>query len=584
MQTQSGRTTARTPRIFIVEASAGSGKTYALSKRYVGLLLDPRRHPDDIPLRSILAITFTNKAAFEMKGRILELLRRLALDIFEHPAEREELIAFLGDDAPRIRRKARAAMDHLVRNYNFFQVQTIDSFINALLAGCAFKLDLSSKFLIKNDYLDYLRYAIDRLIDRVRVDTGLAGLFREFLHQYLVLEQRTSWFPKQDIMRIIDRLVCSYNTYGRSFSRYPGTASDIFKERRRLRGLLGELAEQLPETTDRRFRESLRRTLAENRSSVSVDELSVFFDRPDFPVRGGARPGPALKRSWASIRRQCRMLVELEALAVFDCYIGLFDRFLVEFSRAARRDNVVFLAELNRTARLLFDEGFVTVPELYLRLACRFDAYLIDEFQDTSSLQWKNIVPLVEDGLARGGSLFYVGDKKQAIYRFRGGEVDLFDSVREEFARFKPVHDVLRTNYRSRREIVAFNNTLFSPENVRRALLQLKTRNSGSALALSDGDIDDIARFYEETSQDWRPDKQGGFVGVESIAGRDEDERSDAVRARLVAAVTDISGRFPYRDIAVLARSNDHVELCAGWLMHAGIPVQSDKTVNIRQH
>ncbi|MCX5708167.1 MAG: UvrD-helicase domain-containing protein [Candidatus Omnitrophica bacterium] len=148
-------------QVFIVEASAGSGKTYTLAKRYVSLLLDPRLKPQDIPLSAILAITFTNKAAFEMKARILELLKKIALDKFTTVEEKQDILSAIGGNEKKLRQKAYLALDTLIRNYNFFQVQTIDSFINALLSGCAFKLNLSANFRIKNDYSQYLRYSLD---------------------------------------------------------------------------------------------------------------------------------------------------------------------------------------------------------------------------------------------------------------------------------------------------------------------------------------------------------------------------------------------------------------------------------------
>src|SRR5215470_6121795 len=143
------------PQVRVVEASAGSGKTYALAKRYLQLLLNPGLHQQQLFIRGILAITFTNKAAFEMKARILELLRRIALDQLT-PAEEKDLLEPIGVTRPLAAHKAHLIMEEIIRNYNFFQIQTIDSFINALLSGCAFKIGLSSGFKIKTNAADYL--------------------------------------------------------------------------------------------------------------------------------------------------------------------------------------------------------------------------------------------------------------------------------------------------------------------------------------------------------------------------------------------------------------------------------------------
>jgi ATP-dependent exoDNAse (exonuclease V) beta subunit len=135
------------PEVCVVEASAGSGKTYALARRYVRLLMDGQVSTE-AALKSILAITFTNKAAFEMKSRILEFLKRIALGVFSSAKEKEEMMVFLGGDERLIRGRAFAMLDEIIRRYNFFQVQTIDSFINAFLSGCAFKMELSAAFRI----------------------------------------------------------------------------------------------------------------------------------------------------------------------------------------------------------------------------------------------------------------------------------------------------------------------------------------------------------------------------------------------------------------------------------------------------
>jgi len=120
------------PEFILLKASAGSGKTYTLAKRYLRLLFAPARSPDEIPLRSILAITFTNKAAFEMKERILELLKKICLDAFDSPWEKKDILGALETPPEEARRRAFSIMDYLLRNYNDFQVQTIDSFTNRM--------------------------------------------------------------------------------------------------------------------------------------------------------------------------------------------------------------------------------------------------------------------------------------------------------------------------------------------------------------------------------------------------------------------------------------------------------------------
>ena len=221
------------PEVRVVEASAGSGKTYALAKRYIQLLLsasDPaveaarqrrgspaqgevRQGRPEAAARAILAITFTNKAAMEMKERILEFLKTIALKKLS-ASEQKEILLPLGLSIEQASPKAFAMMEAIIRHYNFFQVQTIDKFINALLSGCAFKVGLTAHFKIKTNAREYLEYALDQTIDRAARDKDIRQVFEHFLHNYLYLENRSGWFPKRDMAAILYALFTQTNTYG----------------------------------------------------------------------------------------------------------------------------------------------------------------------------------------------------------------------------------------------------------------------------------------------------------------------------------------------------------------------------------
>src|SRR5208282_3976433 len=175
---------------------------------------------------------------------------------------------------------------------------------------------------------------------------------------------------------------------------------------------------------------------------------------------------------WRMLHLQIHDLCLQEAHSIFNPYVILFERLLSCFGRLSRRDDVLFLEELNHKASLLFENGLVTVEELYFRLAARFNHYLMDEFQDTSLAQWRNLTLMVQEALSHGGSLFYVGDKKQAIYAFRGGESRLFDALQYQLTDFNVKTLFLEKNYRSAPEIINFNNQLFSEDNLKDFLVR----------------------------------------------------------------------------------------------------------------
>ncbi len=577
------------PQIYIVEASAGSGKTYALAKRYIWLLINPAvsagrgTELNSVPINAILAITFTNKAALEMKERIFEFLKKIALDKFISQKEKEGLISSLGVDEEFARQKAYKIMDELIRNYNFFQVQTIDSFINAILSGCAFKLDLSAGFKTEKDSLLYLEYSLDKLIDKAGEDKSVFVLFQKFLRQYIHIENKSGWFPKQDILAVITSLYSENNKHSCSFIRGSIETEDLILGKKSLLTDMNELKDKLPDGVHKAFAASLESFLEQPKENFDIDDLSDFFKREDLPARKGVVVPEEIRGIWEKIRIGIRELCEKEAYSMFNCYVDIFNKVLEDLKAISAKDDVLFLESLNKEASFLFNEKSLSLPELYCRLAGRFKHFLLDEFQDTSLLQWENIFPMAEEALAVNGSLFYVGDKKQAIYRFRGGEASLIGSVKARFSGGNIILETLNKNYRSLWEIVEFNNLVFSEDNLR-GFLARKDEAGKSGLEFTAADRDEIISIFKDTGQTCREDKAGGYVKTEFIDSKTKQERDELVRGRVIALIGDLRKRFAFKEIAVLVRKNDEAQLLTSWLLEEGIAVESEKTLDIRQN
>ncbi|MCA9408546.1 MAG: UvrD-helicase domain-containing protein [Candidatus Omnitrophica bacterium] len=575
------------PEVRIVEASAGSGKTYALAKRYVQLLLNPDLHFEQIPIRNILALTFTNKASFEMKARILHFLKLIALGEIS-PHEQRNILAPIGVDLKTAQQKAFLIMDSLIHHYNFFQVQTIDKFINALLSGCSFKIGLTANFTIKTNSFEYLEYSLDQLIDKASADKNVLRLFEDFLHHYLYLENRTGWFPKEDIQQIMYTLFKQYNSYGRSFAESSFTTEDLIKFKQAILADIKELKGILPEGTDKRFMVSLEKFLNKHERGFDIDSISDYFAREELPLRKGVEPTPQAVDLWERIRKELKELCEREAYGLFNPYVKIFNETEKIFREISKKDDVLFLEELNKKAGVLFDEDYITVEELYYRLATRFHHYLIDEFQDTSRLQWHNLEKMAEEALSTGGSLFYVGDRKQAIYGFRGGDVDLFDEIKDKFGAYNIQIERLQQNWRSQKNIVEFNNKIFSEDNLRNFILQKQSydeqKNKKNAVSFSNKDIDDITQIFLTSQQSFQPGNTQGYVRIEFIDNDKKDEREEILREKVIDLIGQLQERFANRDIAILTRSNTQIEVLTNWLLEAGIPVESERTSNIKEN
>lgn len=567
----------------VVEASAGSGKTYTLAKRYIQLLFNPSLKLEQIPIRNLLAITFTNKAAFEMKARILQFLKSIALGELAK-SEYDEILAPLGIEPKEASQRAYTIMEAVIRHYNFFQVQTIDKFINALLSGCSFKIGLTANFRIKTNSSDYLECSLDELIDRAARDKDLKVVFDEFLHNYIYLENRTGWFPRRDMLAIIKTLFSLFNTYGLPFQESQLSPREIIKAKINILKDMNTLFSKLPEGTDKRFRDALEKFIAEHSGGFDIDSTSRYFLRSEFPANKGAEVPREVDRLWNKIIEALRQLCVDEAYSTFNPYIAIFKEVRQDFQRLAAKDDVLFLEELNKRAGSLFDEEHVTVEELYYRLATRFRHYLIDEFQDTSRLQWQNLQEMVREALSTGGTLFYVGDQKQAIYGFRGGDVRLFDDLKGEFSAYDVNCEQLSKNWRSHKAIVDFNNAVFSKENLANFIAKKDESEKNSKVILSGEEISDVLSVFHNAVQTAREDLPKGLVKITPIDGDKKEGRDEMTQQEIIALIGKLRERFSYKDIAILTRRNKEVEDVTNWLMEEGIPVESERTSNIKEN
>ncbi len=571
------------PSVDVVEASAGSGKTHALAKRYIQLIMDSQLKHEEIPLKTILAITFTNKATIEMKQRILEFLKKLALDTFSDKKEKEDLFLSLPLAGNKAKKVADKIIENIISHYNFFQVQTIDSFINMLLSGCAFNIGLASNFQIKENYRTHLEYSLDKLIDKAPIDKEILKVFEDFLKYYLFVENKEGWFSKQNIFGLVESLYNYRGIYGEEFRRPDGEASELLKKKQTIIDLIKKISEDIPEQSDARFVKSLHSFLGKNKDSFNIKDLSQFFKREEFPIKKNMKTPEKIVRLWHKIRSNLREFCERESSAVFKPYLEIFSLVFDQFQAISSNDNLVFLQELNTHAHTLIDDEKFSVAELYYRIATRLRHYLIDEFQDTNGLQWKNIFPMVEEALSSGGSLFYVGDKKQAIYRFRGGDVSLFDSVQYNFQDFNLKPTSLLTNYRSEKEIVEFNNEIFSEENLKGFINRVGAWQEQFSL-FSQADVGKILNVFHGSKQKWRKEHIYGYVRLETIEIGNINERNDIMRKKLISLVKELKKRFLLGEIAILARKNSDVELFTRWLIEENISVESEKTLNMREH
>ncbi|HEY3275240.1 MAG TPA: UvrD-helicase domain-containing protein [Syntrophorhabdaceae bacterium] len=588
----------QSPHIITVKSSAGAGKTYNLALRYLQLLALPSPSGTNAlksRICNIVAITFTNKAAAEMRSRITDWMKRIILDIPFKGSTLTPIDQILGDGAdPRVRadlmRTVEEDFENLVRNFYDFKVGTIDSFVNLTLKASAFKLGLPPDFEISLDSALYVDAVLQECLQEILEDREVKRRFDDFLWAYLEIEgENAAWAPARFLTETVYRFWKEETKENKEFLSGPGLDHVIDLGREIARDAEGLLA-LLTEADGLKVRKDFLNAL-ENLSGLTRTDFkgSACYKRPTLAGslnKGSAPADEAWEEAWTGIRGLIASYVEGLAETKFSSYLEVYSLFKDRLRREVTfRQRLILIEELNKLLQdVICGEHFI--PEIYYALAERYSHFLIDEFQDTNHLQWKNIGILADEALSRGGTLFVVGDKKQAIYRWRGGKAELVDEISSSYPSY-PVHPVcLDINYRSGEHVIAFNNALFDRDNMTRLL---------GSVANGDmpGDWSRIVETYEGSGQQClAAKKKAGYVYVERVDGESgdgqlsKDERERLIAGKVGDIVREIRERGVYedREIAVLVRRRHEAELVVKKLLEAGVSVDSEFTVNVKNN
>ncbi len=565
-----GDKTLKFPHALLISASAGSGKTYTLTQRYVQFLLSDKVPDND--LSAILAVTFTNNAAKEMKARILGWLKELALD--KNCKKMDETLALVSLGRDKAHKRAQALVERVIANYSDFHIQTIDSFLARVMAASADELKLPLKAEITMSYDILIDLALYSMFARI----GKADLPAETVDKFLAVLPKTGSYPWNPAQRVKDNFNSFLNQEGKTagvITAPPGDYEALLKAR-------------FPETLKfcggliKHFgAEFVRPSCA---AAIEAGSLTDFLASHNFTygIFNGVKRGkfPAgWEKDISHLNDLVIELTELNAAAYYHPYVGIYDRFKAELERVKRgKTDVIHINDIAKKLSSYINSD--NVPEIYLKLGERISHFLIDEFQDTNRLQWDVIRPLVEEAISKTGSLFVVGDIKQAIYMFRNADYkimrDLLDKAegkKDEAANIslesldgELKYMNLPVNYRSDGEVLAYVNRLFKEK--------LK-----SAPELIGEDITELTTY----SQSVPPDRiEHGYVKTDVLEVEDLSGPGPQ-KDWLLKAVNGARERYPLGEIAILVAKNKRIEPVVEWLTGAGIPVASLSSLDIRK-
>lgn len=564
----------------VMKASAGSGKTFSLTREYLRLLLVDRDQANP-SYRHILAVTFTNKATDEMKSRIVKELDILA----RTPLKSDHLSYLMAEcsfaSVPELSDCARKSLSEILCDYGAFSVSTIDKFFQRVLRSFAREVGQFGEYQVELDRDSLVQEACERILDSLGdrnpsllewlvnacledMSMGerfsLEGTLYDFASEYMgegfraraeqVGMDSAKAFSEANLKAI--RSVC-----GKIVRDYPAKVKTAAKE-------------DLDRVTDRILNPKQNKNLVKRLTDLKNFTPEAF--RNNFPeelpkywtqaVEDGlvqALP-PLLGKPLKEYRTAVIIRGQVAVFRLADALEG-------EFAALLREKDVLGIEDSNRILNDII--GGSDAPFIYEKLGVRYKNFLLDEFQDTSYVQWGNFLPLLGESISKGSYNLIVGDVKQSIYRWRNASWKILESEVQSSIPRTFVHS-LDTNWRSSRKIVEFNNDFFSE-------LVIRLDRQMRRLGIAHPDYKDIASLYNDVRQNAgkRESLPKGSVEL-SFCTKDE------LLNRTLAAVDEaVAHGFSKREIAVIVRSNRLGEDVASTLVREGYDVITNDSLHL---
>ncbi|WP_418508738.1 UvrD-helicase domain-containing protein [Corallibacter sp.] len=573
----------------IYNASAGSGKTFTLVKEYLKILIKSNNSQQ---FRHILAITFTNKAASEMKVRIIETLKAFSSDsIFndENPMFKT-ICEELNITEKELYNRSKKTLDAIMYNYAAFNISTIDGFTHKLIRTFAYDLKLPLNFEVELDQDTMLVEAVDRLISKAGTDKKLTEVLVNFAIEKA--DDDKSWDVSFDFNKIAKLLVNENDLpfiealKNKTLEDFKALKKLVKKELLETENTCVEIAKNTLVLIDEcglQYNDFTRSSLPKHFDNISNKKLNVSFDSG---WQTNLTEGNTLypKRVSTDIASTIDTIQPKLAQAFVDTKRLVFHyKFLLSFYKnitplsvlnAINNELLVLKDEQNKMLisefnAIISDEiKNQPTPFIYERLGEKINHYFIDEFQDTSFLQWKNLVPLLDNSLSRSnGGVMLVGDAKQAIYRWRGGKaeqfIDLYNNTKNPFQQNPQVLS-LNANYRSFKEIINFNNLFFN---------YLSSTFFNSVV---------YADLYANASQQDTASQQG-YVNLNFLDFSKEDDRDTLYTEETLKTIKQcLDNGYKFKDITVLVRKKKEGVAIADYLSSNDIPIMSSETLLLK--
>ena len=584
------------PSFQIFNASAGSGKTFTLVKEYLKVLL---QSSDVFYFQKVLAITFTNKAAGEMKERVLKSFADVIEDVPNQIIN--QVVQETSLDRETIKDRSTKILDAILQNYSAFSITTIDSFTHKIIKNFAHDLGLSLNFEVEMDAVSLLNEAVDILISKIGTNKELTKLLIDF--SLSKIDEDKSWdisYELKEFSKVLlneNDVTHFRNLADKSINDFFGLKTKLVQSNTHIESLFAEIATEalsLIKNNNLEFSDfaysgevpnhfqKLLRLKSLNDGDLKFDgRINKNFeqDKNLFAAKASSEAKSSINDLYDDFKR-----LYYESKKLYEEYFGVYllnnlalksliplavlNSINSELQNLKEENNIRLNAEFNQ----LISDNIKNQPTpfIYERIGQRFMHYFIDEMQDTSVLQWENLVPLIDNALAQeNSSLLLVGDAKQAIYRWRGGKAEQFiDLSSEEHAIFQASKNVniLDTNYRSFSEIVDFNNLFF----------QHVSSFFGNQ---------NYQQLFVEGNKQLQNHKKGGCVTI-SFLEKEEDKALEEEKypKKVYDKIVLLKEQYALNEIAILVRKKSEGIIVADYLSEKGIPIISSETLLLKNN
>lgn len=583
-------------QVTIYNASAGSGKTYSLVKNYLkALILSSYKNKH----RHLLAITFTNKAVAEMKERVLKTLEDFAFYKDEEndvPHMLVEISLDTGIDHHVISKKAKALLNEILHSYAAFDIVTIDTLTHRILRTFFKDLNLSGNFEVSLDVNDLIAQAVDRVIEKTGTDEKITEVLVNYALQKT--DEDKDWNITRDLNKIAS-LLTKENDAAVMVNMQEHSLEDFDKLSKVLSKNKGELVLQIKEKANSLLNTFLTlgiedyhftaktfykhvAALAQYPKSVQFNSKSKYQnDIENYTFYNKSTEEHAksaiddIRDPLISFFKETKAL-HFQILKLSEFYtklVPLSTLHLIneELQKIKEEENILLISDFNAIIhKSLKDQPAAFI---YERLGERYTNYFIDEFQDTSMVQWNNLTPLIENALisesndTTPSSLLLVGDPKQAIYRWRGGKAEQFIDLAKgntPFPSSKTAIESLNKNYRSHKEVIRFNNAFFTH------IAQTFDNPSYSSI-------------YRQDNQQKENSLEDGFVSLNFIEAKTNKDAEEVYPGRVLEIIHKVSQEgFEKSDICILIRKNNQGADLAQFLTEQNIQVVSSDSLLIK--